>query len=58
MPLIDGEPLEDEVFYAHYEATRATLGRLVDIGVLTVNQARRQLRESVLKFSTKSGEIR
>lgn len=58
VPQAAGEPLEDDIFAARYEGTKSTLGRLVDEGMLTAEQARGQLRELVIEFATRGREVR
>lgn len=58
VPQTAGEPFADDIFAPRYEGTKSTLGRLVDEGMLTPEQARRQLRELVAEFAGESRDVR
>ena len=57
VPRRDGRPLEDDHLCARYEGTKSTLGKLVEEGMLTPEQARGQLRELVLEFRASGREV-
>ena len=50
--------MDDSFFCARYEGTKSTLGKLVEEGMLTTEQARGQLREVVLEFRASDREVR
>lgn len=58
LPMKKGQPVDDDLFRARYEGTKSTLGKLVEEGVLTTEQARGQLRELVLEFTASGREVR
>lgn len=58
IPRVDDDPVDDRLFCARYGGTKSTLGRLVQEGMLTPEQARGQLRELVFEFTASGRDVR
>lgn len=56
--VIGGERPEDEAFCARYRATKRTLGRSIDEGVLSVSEARQRLRRRVAEYEAEDRDVR